>query len=138
MEIAMAISNEKRRRILLMYLDFARRELEIGRALPKSFVDAIETWGTARFEEIDRLNAIGLMPVVESEGFTGDERYAEVARRLNRFRGVDPDERLIRSWWEAARKAAKPSENNPKARSLFDDEALNRRKGRPRKKAQPK
>jgi hypothetical protein len=130
-----ATANEKRRRCLLMYLDFARRDLEIGRALSRTFVDAIETWGKARTDEIDRLNAIQLIPIVEAQGFSGIDRFAEVAKRLERYRGVDPDERLIRSWWESAREAAKPSGNNPKARSLFSDEILNRGKGRPRKKA---
>jgi hypothetical protein len=130
-------SNEKRRRILLMHLEFARQELEIGRALPRPFADALETWGEAKTDEIDRLNAIELMPTVEEDGFKGDARFAEVAKRLNRFRGVDPDERLIRSWWEGARKAARSSSDNPnpkpKARSLFSDDMLNRGKGRPKK-----
>lgn len=104
----MAISaNEKRRRVLLMYLDFARKELEIGRALPRSFVDAIETWGKGRYEEIDRLNAIGLMPVVEKDGYHGDARFAELAKRLGRYRGNEPDERLARTWWESRHKTRK-------------------------------
>jgi hypothetical protein len=119
-------SNEKWRRRLLTYLDFARMDLEAGRAISSTFGRELEKWGKARLDELDKLNALQLIPVVESEGYHGDERFAEVARRLDRFRGVDPDERLIRSWWESARK-------DPKLRAHLEDEHLNRKKGRPKK-----
>ena len=59
------LTNERRRRVLLMYLEFAHKDLEVGRALPAAFVRALEIWGKERFDQIDRLNALGLIPIVE-------------------------------------------------------------------------
>ena len=100
MEAAVSKTNEKRRQVLMMYLDFARKDLEIGRAIPRRFAVELERWGKARIDEIDRRNAIQLVLIVEAEGIVGDEKYSEVARRLERFKGKDPDDRLIRKWWE--------------------------------------
>lgn len=123
----MTDTNEKRRRRLLTYIEFARMDLEAGRALSRTFGTELEKWGNARINDIDRLNAIQLMKVVEDQGFHGDDRFIEVARRLERFRDGDrndPDDRLVRGWWEGARK---------KSRWLLPDDMLNRTKGRPKK-----
>jgi hypothetical protein len=118
-------TKDELRRQLLTYLAFAEGDVKMGRPLGKTFVAALWRWGKARTDQIDRLNAIQLVPVVEKDGFTGDERFAEVARRLERFRGKDPDERLIRKWWETRKKLG--------ARSLLEDDVLNRPVGRPPK-----
>jgi hypothetical protein len=107
-----------------MYLDFARKDLERGKALSARFGKELERWGKARIDHIDRLNAIQLIPHVEAQGFVGEERFAEVARRIERFRGKDPDERLIRKWWETRKRLG--------AAALVADEILSRGAGRPR------
>jgi len=153
----MEMTNEKRRRVLLMYLEFAHKDLEIGRALSASFARELESWGKARMDQIDRLNAIGLIPIVEKEGYKGEERFSEVAKRLDRFRGKDPDERLVRTWWESRNKTHRRqlrgidgepiwdkekkefvSVDEPLYRAHMDDDVLNRKRGRPRKAASKK
>ncbi len=122
----MSTSYERRRKVLLMYLDWAAKDLEFGRAISRRFAAELERWGRARTDRIDCRNAILLVPTVEAEGIVGDEKFAEVARRLERFKGKDPDERLIRKWWEKRKELG--------LRSLLSDDVLNRPAGRPKRK----
>jgi hypothetical protein len=50
------------------------------------------------YEAEDRRNVITMVPIVESDGFTGDERFREIARRLLITSERAP--RVMRTWWE--------------------------------------
>ena len=117
----------KRAAVLLMYLDWARRDLtRHAPSIPAGFAKALEQYGRRKAVSFDIQNTVQLMQQVEIEGFTGDERYVETARRLGRFRGKTPDDRLIRSWWERRK------EEGPNL--WLDDKHFERGRGRPIKK----
>lgn len=92
---------------LRTYLGFALGDLAMGRRLDRAFVAALQRWGERRTDDIDCLHAIQLMPVVERDGFTGGDRYSEVARRLERFKRGEPDGKLIRAWLESRKHPGK-------------------------------
>ncbi len=114
--------------ILKMYLRWAEVDLVIGRRLPAVLVKHLEAYGRRKATFFDRRHAVQIMQKVEDEGFTGEERYIETARRLGRHKTKKPADshvRLIRSWWETRNEVAE----------WLDDERLARRRGRPKKKS---
>jgi len=111
--------------LLSMYLDWGAGDVRNGTPLPKYLKQALLRYGKQKADFFDRRNAIMLVQQVEDEGFAGDERFDEVAARLNRFVRKDhPNGRLVKSWWDEKVKAG--------LAHLVDDRRLVRRKGRPK------
>jgi len=118
--------------MLQMYLEWALRDAATHPPLPlpRGLVKELEAYGKAKAEFYDRQHMVQIMQQLEYEGLEHDKRYAETARRLGRFRGTEPNERLIRSWWE--KRKTEP------AADWLDDEHMARKRGRPRKSASKK
>jgi hypothetical protein len=127
----------KRDDIMLMYLDWARRDVERGFVLEARFARELERWGRLHTDELDRVNAIGLIQMLEDEGTHGDEKFAETARKLGRVtKNGDPNERLIRLWWEERKeptlRRTQTGEKRPRYVQPLDEKRGARKAGRPK------
>lgn len=111
--------------ILLMYLEWAKRDLMSGRpALPVELRVALKRYGERKADYFDQQHAIQMMVQLQQEGRTAVDSYAEIAKRLRRSVRSGPSERLIQKWWEERRKHS----------HLLSDDLLARKPGRPRRK----